>query len=116
MKILILEDDPVRWKHFKQALAGHELIITEHTKEAIELLSKNMFEVLFLDHDLGGLQMVASGDGTGYEVAKWLNEHPERIPKEVYLHSLNPAGRANMKQMIPGAVEAPFAWLNIKTS
>jgi len=30
--------------------------------------------ILFLDHDLGGKQMVASGNNTGYEVAKWLSK------------------------------------------
>lgn len=113
MKILILEDDAERCKHFSRALIGHEVDITEFSKEAIKLLSNKNYDILFLDHDLGGKTYVDSGDGTGYEVAKWLSHNTGRKPKEIYLHSLNEWGRKNMKGVLPESIEAPFAWVNI---
>jgi CheY-like chemotaxis protein len=115
MDILILEDCSNRCVHFKRALIGHNVTITEHSKEAIEILSKSKFDILFLDHDLGGMQMVASGENTGYEVAEWLRHNPGRKPGKIFLHSLNTPGRKNMLRVLPEAKEAPFAWLNIKS-
>jgi len=75
-----------------------------------------IYDILSIDHDLGGKTYVESGEGTGYEVAEWLYENPDRKPKEIYLHSLNSAGRKNMKNVLPESVEAPFAWKNLKIS
>ena len=110
MKILILEDSKRRHKAFR-AKYGFDLTIVETTSEAIELLESQEWDTLFLDHDLGGETMVDSGSGTGYEVAKWLSEHPERKPRQIILHSYNPVGRANMKAALPEAEEAPGIWL-----
>lgn len=114
MKVLILEDDSERVKAFRASLIGHELDITEYAEAAIALLIKNEYDFLFLDHDLGGCVYVPSGAGTGYEVAEWLSNNPSRKPTHIYLHSLNPVGRLNMKRVLPEAIEAPFAWKNIK--
>jgi len=113
MRILILEDDLSRMVHFKKALLKHIVDHTEDSKAAIELLKEHNYDTLFLDHDLGGKQLVASGEGTGYEVAEWLSKNDSRKPRQIYLHSLNGPGRKNMKSVLPEAVEAPFAWLHI---
>jgi len=112
-RILILEDDHNRHTQFRHKFKGYDLTIVETAKECIdELKAKTHFDALFLDHDLGGQQMVESGDNTGYEVAKWLEENPEYQPNEIYLHSLNPYGRRNMKAALPKAFEAPLLWVN----
>jgi CheY-like chemotaxis protein len=108
MKILILEDNPARHKIFKQAFFNHTLCIVETSKDAIEALKKEDFEAIFLDHDLGGQQMVESGPNTGYEVAKWLEENPEHSCNNIIIHSLNPVGRDKMKAAIPYARIEPF--------
>lgn len=108
--ILILEDDPNRVKAFKQKFIGHHVKITDKAEEVIELLQSRSWDYLFLDHDLGGEQMVSSGPGTGYEVAKFLEENPQYKPAQIALHSLNPGGRKNMKLALPEAIEAPFCW------
>ena len=113
MDILILEDNEERCMHFRKNLINHEVNITEFSKEAISLLEKKDYDILFLDHDLGGMQMVTSGEGTGYEVAEWLSKNQNRKPKRIYIHSLNEPGRKNMKSVLPESIEAPFAWLNI---
>jgi len=110
MNILILEDDTDRHTAFKQRLIGTNIVIVETAEECIQLLDTDLWDMLCLDHDLGGQVFVPSGPGTGYEVACWLEEHPDVMPTEVILHSLNPAGRQKMKQALPNAREVPFCW------
>jgi len=108
--VLILEDDPFRVKAFKRKFIGHSVTVTDNATEAIVLLKSKSWDYLFLDHDLGGEQMVSSGPGTGYEVAKFLEENPQYQPVNIALHSLNPSGRKNMQMALPEAIEAPFCW------
>ena len=110
MKILILEDDLVRQKEFKNNLSKHDITIVDSSKEAIKELKSNKWWILFLDHDLGGQVSVPSGENTGYEVAKFLEENKEYIPTYVIVHSLNPAGAKNILAALPKAIQIPFAW------
>ena len=118
MKILILEDNADRQQVFRRNLIGQEVTIVDQAQQAIQLLTENVFEMLFLDHDLGNKIFVDSftEPNTGYAVAKWLEEHPDRQPKEIILHSLNPDGRKNMAYCLPKAQQVPFAWMLIKVN
>jgi len=109
MKVLLLEDNPDRQRLFKCALIGHDVTITEYSKECIKYLKENKYDYLFSDHDLGGKVFVESGEDTGWEVAKWLHEQKEK-PKEIVIHSLNESGAKNMLSLIPEAKIIPFAW------
>jgi len=109
-RILILEDNPKRHKLFREKFGLH-IVIVETTTEAIKLLLEKKWDTLFLDHDLGGQEMVPSGPGTGYEVACWLEEHPSYMPKQVIVHSFNPDGRKRMLAALPDAIDAPGIWL-----
>lgn len=110
MNILILEDDIERIKIFREKLIGHKATDTDCSKAAIELLKTNTYDVLFLDHDLGGKAFVESGENTGFEVAKFLSLNPNYKPFQIILHFLNPVGRKNMKAVLPDAVDFPGAW------
>jgi len=114
MKMLVLEDNEDRIKVFKEALIKHDVDYTDSSKEAIELLKKNPYVTIFLDHDLGGKEMVMSGENTGYEVAKFLSEHKSLMPKQVIIHSLNGVGSSNMKRALPNALVVPGIWLKLK--
>lgn len=60
-------------------------------QEAIEILSTNNVQAISLDHDLG------IGDGTGYDVAKWIEENASWLtPIQCSIHTQNPVGRKNM--------------------
>lgn len=109
-RILILEDSPERQKQFKILEHKHVVVITESTKECIHLLTTCKWDILFLDHDLGGQVHVPSGEETGYEVAKFLSENQRLIPKLVILHSLNAGGRKLMKGLLQNSIEFPFVW------
>lgn len=111
MRYLILEDSSERIKKFKSKLIGHEVMFTDVPKIAISLLKTSKWDFLCLDHDLDGKEMVDSGDGTGYEVAKFLYLNPEFKPDNIILHSYNPIGRKNMLNLLPEAIEAPGCWL-----
>jgi len=45
MRVLILEDSKERIVQFKKALIGHTIDITEYSKEAVELLSKDNYDI-----------------------------------------------------------------------
>jgi CheY-like chemotaxis protein len=112
MKILILDDDLGRHQYFAKNYAIHELVHVTTAQEAIDQLKVNTFDVVFLDHDLGGMVMVESGgkEPTGYDVAKWLSENPNRQPKRVFVHSMNPVGSQNIKNVLPSSILFPAAW------
>ena len=117
MNILVLEDDPERHRHFRRGLFGHSLTIVEKAEEAIAHLQRTKsWDAVFLDHDLGGETYVASGPGTGYEVACWLEENPLHLPTLVICHSLNYAGREKMLRALESAFRrsrrSPYGYLH----
>jgi CheY-like chemotaxis protein len=110
LNILVLEDDEERHKRFSRNLIGHDFVIVASVQSAIFYLKKKNWDMLYLDHDLGGQVYVPSGPNTGYEVAKWLEENPEYKPTKIILHSFNPVGAENMQQALPEAIKYPGAW------
>ena len=116
MNILILEDDKSRQDKFMQNTVGHIRLIVNTARDCIESLEEavarlNSIDILFLDHDLGGHIMQASGPGTGYEVAEWLSQHPDRKPKHIIIHSFCIHGAQNMLQVLPEGGYEPGVWL-----
>lgn len=100
MKIFILEDDPNRMVIFKRMFKGHTIVHVETSDEGIEVLNTIKFDIIFLDHDLGGRQFVDSREyDTGYRVAVSI---PQTINKDtdVVIHSYNPAGAKNMENVL----------------
>jgi len=108
VKILIVEDNPDRQNKFQEILKGHDLTITASSKEAVNLVNASKYDIIFLDHDLGvdpktgektERVYLASGPGTGYEVAEQI---PTSINKEatVVLHTWNFPGAKNMAEVI----------------
>lgn len=117
MKILILDDCLERHKSFKKNFSPPHAITPVYTAdEAIQQLQANQFDAVFLDHDLGGAVYVDSHGETptGYTVAVWLSQNPDRTPEKVYVHSLNPAGAANIARVLPQSILAPFLWTRVQ--
>ncbi len=119
LRILILEDCPARQAQFKAMLptgqtpGAMDIHTVETAAECIEKLKAESWDWLFLDHDLGGEVMVESGPGTGYEVACWLEEHPDRAPFKIVVHSLNDAGAKRILAALRPRLTARqmmFAW------
>lgn len=90
---------------------GIKVCIVKEAIEAIDLLESFDWDILFLDHDLGGQVHVSSEDpNTGAEVARWIKNNPSRKPKLVIAHTLNPAGQKYIKSYISDCLIYPFAW------
>lgn len=71
-------------------------------KEAIEAIKSGRVAEASLDHDLGGEE-----NGTGYEVAKFIEEAAFQgalAPMRISVHSANPIGRNNMNMCINNAM------------
>jgi len=105
MKILILDDDKNRLMLFKQKLIGAIVTCVENVSDCIKELEKDeQWDYVFLDHDLDNLIYVPSGPGTGYEVALWIKNHPEKKPTNIILHTCNDEGAENIKRELPEAI------------
>jgi CheY-like chemotaxis protein len=113
MRILILDDDACRHKEFNRRLMNHTVKNVFEAWEAIEALKTELWDWVFLDHDLYQRIHVTSGDGTGYEVAKWLRDNPDRQPENIIIHSYNTEGANNMKSLLPKAIIHPGVWTKI---
>ena|ERR1700723_2550299 len=87
--ILFLDDNLDRTKAFKSYFP--QAITTETAQETIDVLAnkENEFELVFLDHDLGGETYVdSSGKNTGMEVVRWIVANKPKVGKFV-VHSCN---------------------------
>lgn len=97
MKILVLEDSSERNKYFSRVFLNQELIITNNINSFTELISQLKFQVIFLDHDLGGHQMVESSNyNTGFTATKLINESKQNDKSLIVIHSFNNIGAKNM--------------------
>lgn len=70
------------------------------SEKAVEYLKSGVVSMISLDHDLG------EGNGTGYEVAKYIEEsafNGELSRMEVRVHSANPVGRMNIRRCVDNA-------------
>jgi CheY-like chemotaxis protein len=106
MKILFLEDDENRIAKARQRLIGHNVVFAKTAKEAIDALGKHQFTIASLDHDLGGEQMVASNELSGYAVAEFIAEmDPESRPLVCIVHSYNPTGADRMMACLRGCTQ-----------
>lgn len=106
MKILILDDMKIRHEHIVSKLEGKHMIFDAYTvDEAIDFLDEfSPFDMVFLDHDLGGKVFFASDEKSGYAVAKHIANMEDSIkPKEVIVHSLNPVGAKRMTDVMRDA-------------
>ena len=109
-RVLILEDSEQRIKLFKEFLGGKcRLHIYKTAWSAITNIQNLKYDLILLDHDLGGRVYVTedSENGTGYDVAKAI---PNTINKTtlVVVHSFNPTGVHNILNVLPNAKYIPF--------
>jgi len=121
MNVFILEDDMNRMEWFHNNMSrlldsyDYNIIAAEDVATAKKLFEvwNGEFGMYFLDHDLGGEQMVSIQEpNTGSEFAKWLVEQGVKGNKEtIYVHSLNPAGAINIMANFDKSIRAPFTWL-----
>lgn len=106
MKVLFLDDDKERMKHARKYFMNDTLSEAETAEQAIRMLEKySPYDLVSLDHDLGGNIYCPSDEVSGYAVAKFISTMPtEKLPKRVVIHSFNPVGANNMINVLRGIV------------
>jgi CheY-like chemotaxis protein len=118
-RILIVEDDQARRLWFQRQFAAHPRDETDDVSVAVQWLWEREYALIFLDHDLAeehyDLEMADDGL-TGYVVASWLAEHPERqADAQIIIHSLNYTGSDRMLKCLQdagrNAEHVPFPYL-----
>lgn len=110
MRILILEDTKERKNSFVEKLKKFKfhVHVVETADDCIESLRLGPWDWLCLDHDVPVEQ--ESVYATGYDVAKWLEQNPDRMPAAILIHSANPVGLRNIQAALPQAILAPNLW------
>lgn len=92
VRIFILEDSKERIDWFKENLLTNNIDITEDVDVARELLNSFDYDIIFLDHDLGGRVYVDSKEyNTGATVSKFIHETRNKNVN-VIIHSWNENG------------------------
>lgn len=104
MNVLVLEDDSYRISTFIDALDKDNIKIADNAIDAIYYLDNYVFDLLFLDHDLG------IDNGCGQDVASYLykNSHNDNNKAIIVIHSWNTYAVSKMISYLPNAVHIPF--------
>lgn len=102
MKILFLDDDLTRQRKAQANLIGHTVVTVSTAREAIEALKSRFtrYDIVSLDHDLGGQVMADSNDESGYAVADFIARAGKTYCGAVVVHSFNPVGGQRMMERL----------------
>jgi hypothetical protein len=100
IRVFLLEDDPRRYEWFAKRFAGDHLDAAEDVIHAKELLAANVYDAIFLDHDLKPEHYHATShddERTGYAIASWLAARPEiQRASTILVHTRNADGAMRM--------------------
>lgn len=104
MNILVLEDSGYRITTFIELFYKDTIKISETAQGAIDYLNQYVFDIIFLDHDLG------DGNGCGADVASYLykNSHNKNNQSKIIIHSWNVVAANKMMSYLPEAILMPF--------
>ena len=108
--VLFLDDDFRRCARFRSECPFADIVNT--AAQCIDRLRINTYDIVFLDHDLGGATFQdEKEENSGSGVVRWIAEHKPGVAQFI-VHSLNPPARANMvhdlKRLGYEAQELPF--------
>ncbi|MDT7543535.1 MAG: Cyclic-phosphate processing Receiver domain [Acidobacteriota bacterium] len=107
LSVFLLDDDRLRHDWFARRFSNDQIDIAVDPAGALELLSTNYYDAIFLDHDLLPEHYGAQehdDERTGYAVAAWLAARPDLQPSAlVIVHTRNADGAMRMVEMLRGA-------------
>jgi CheY-like chemotaxis protein len=114
MRILVVDDMQDRHDFFRSAYRGMDDIIVQaydYDNALLELASTpTSFDLMFLDHDLSEEATLCNPhttfEKTGTDIAKYIAieiDPADCVGMEIYCHSMNPAGRENMVDILQRA-------------
>lgn len=88
MKYLFIDD--IREPDY---FIGINTYVARSYGEAIAMLKTVQFDIVSFDHDLGERK-------TGYDIAKYIVKNNIKLAQGFKIHSANPVGRFNIKQLL----------------
>jgi CheY-like chemotaxis protein len=114
IRALVLEDNDERIRSFAKIFRDKKIVadFVINAENCVNLLETVKYDIIFLDHDLGGEVYVNFRDSnTGSEVARKINEKKIDLHGAiVIIHSFNEIGAEYMKQQIKGSKKVPGIW------
>jgi hypothetical protein len=100
IRVFLLDDDTRRHVWFAKRFEGDHLDIAYDVARAREFLSGNLYDAIFLDHDLLPEHYHAEetdDENTGYAIALWLSSRPElQRASTILVHTRNADGAMRM--------------------
>ena len=100
IRVFLLDDDTRRHVWFSKRFEGDYLDIADAVAGARQFLSANLYDAIFLDHDLLPEHYHAEetdDENTGYAIASWLASRPElQRASTIMVHTRNADGAMRM--------------------
>jgi hypothetical protein len=100
IRVFLLDDDKRRHDWFAKRFKGDHLDVADDVERAREFLSGNLYDAIFLDHDLLPEHYHAEetdDEKTGYAIALWLASRPElQRASTIMVHTRNADGAMRM--------------------
>ena len=104
VSVFLLDDDTLRHEWFARQFKGDRLDVAVEPARAVELLSSNHYDLVFLDHDLLPEHYHArefDDERSGYAVARWLADSPARLAAAtIIIHTRNADGALRMVELL----------------
>ncbi|MDQ3651612.1 MAG: hypothetical protein M3458_15335 [Acidobacteriota bacterium] len=99
-RVFLLDDDTLRHQWFAKQFIRDQFDVAVDPPRAIELLSANSYDAIFLDHDLLPEHYYSTehdDERTGYAVAAWLASNPAfQAASTIIVHTRNADGAMRM--------------------
>jgi CheY-like chemotaxis protein len=104
VRVFLLDDDMLRHEWFARQFKGDRLDVAADATRAVEMLASNYYDLIFLDHDLLPEHYYAEtfdDERSGYAVARWLAERPDRLAaSDIIVHTRNADGALRMVELL----------------
>lgn len=89
MRVLFLDDSAIRIQRAYETFANDHLEVVVSSEAAITaLVDPELWDLVMLDHDLGGKHWAPSDEESGMEVVRWIVENKPTIGR-IVVHSWN---------------------------
>lgn len=102
-------EDCFEYMHLPEYITENWVIVRNYDEFVKIIQEKGIPEIISIDHDLNlkhyGQQLPYDQytEKTGYHCAKWLIDYcidnNKKLPAKIFIHSMNPAGSANIKSL-----------------
>lgn len=95
LRILFVDDEEDRYRAFARKKRPQDrLVYVQTVEDALSSLREELFDIVFLDHDLG------DGNLEGKDLVKYICAQQMPLDSIFIIHSMNSVGGMNMKNML----------------